>query len=118
MRIDHASASARSASRMAFAAVSRADCARIFAPIRRPWKADWRDLEPIAGDYNAAFAMTQRPPRLEVSRADDPPSLRQWTAPVSQEGPGVVETRSFDFASLSGRNQNRPPKVFPAIQKI
>jgi hypothetical protein len=45
---------------MALAAVSRADCARIFAPIKRPWKADCRDLEPMAGDYNAAHRTTQR----------------------------------------------------------
>jgi virulence-associated protein VagC len=60
MRIDQASASARSASRMAFAAVSRADRARIFAPINRPWKADWRDLEPMADDFSARCRTAQR----------------------------------------------------------
>jgi hypothetical protein len=45
---------------MAFAAISRADCARIFAPINRPWKADWRDLEPMADDYSAARCTAQR----------------------------------------------------------
>src|SRR5689334_14014396 len=82
MRIDHASASARSASRVAFAAVSRADCARIFAPIKRPWKADCRDLEPIAADYNAARGATQRPPRLEAGREGDIPLLWRQAAAV------------------------------------
>jgi virulence-associated protein VagC len=45
---------------MAFAAISRADSARIFAPINRPWKADWRDLEPMADDFSAGRRMAQR----------------------------------------------------------
>src|SRR5262249_21238517 len=48
MRIDQASASARSAARIAAVACSRALAARIFAPISRPWKMECRDLEPMA----------------------------------------------------------------------
>jgi hypothetical protein len=44
MRIDHASASARSASRIAFLASSRAPSARILAPLSREPKMDCRDL--------------------------------------------------------------------------
>jgi hypothetical protein len=59
MRIDHASASARSASRIALVAASLALSAWIFAPLIRLPKMVWRDFVLMAGDYSRACGGAQ-----------------------------------------------------------
>lgn len=60
IRIDHASASARSAARTASLARSLSCWARICAPMIRPPKACSRDRAFIAADYSAACRVMQR----------------------------------------------------------
>jgi hypothetical protein len=60
IRSDQASASARSASRMAFLASSRAPSALIFAPMMRPPQMTSRDLLLMGSDYSDPGDVTQR----------------------------------------------------------
>ena len=59
MRIDHASASARSAARIACRAACRAPSARMVAPISREPKMDCRDLVLMAGNYSRPYEPAQ-----------------------------------------------------------
>ena len=75
MRIDQASASARSALRMAFLAASRAASARILAPMTLPLKAFWRDFVLIA-PITTPRAGKRNAPSDRVRDGSAPPALR------------------------------------------
>ena len=71
MRIDQASDSARSASRAAFCAASRALLARMSAPMMRPPQITPRDLVLMARDYSA-------------SAPDSQSTTNSWPAPFGR----------------------------------
>ena len=77
MRIDHASASARSASRIALVAASLALSAWIFAPLIRLPKMVWRDFVLMAGSLQRPLRAQAMPLGLGAGNDPDTPALCQ-----------------------------------------
>ena len=77
MRIDHATASARSASRIAHVAASRALSAWIFAPLIRLPKMVWRDFVLMAGSLQRPLRAQAMPLGLGAGNDPDTPALCQ-----------------------------------------